>query len=303
MTNSNARVQPGSIVVGVDGSRHADRAVRWAAEQARLEQRRLVVVAASGAPTVQDVGWNGVIAGTDPESDPRVSAGVRRVADAAVSLALSVAPGIEAEALAVIGDPREALVALSEAAHLLVVGSRGRGPVRTLLLGSVSTAVVKLTSSPVVVCRARSESHGDGVIVGADGSEESLPIVEFAFAQASLRGLPLTVVHCFWDAVAAAAGFREASGQFLDEPQLEELRMVLAESIAGFREKYPDVPVSLLLRHGLVDEALTRHGSAWDLIVVGRHPMVGLRRTLSGSIATAVVERAHANVAVVPERG
>jgi nucleotide-binding universal stress UspA family protein len=299
MTNISARIEPGSIVVGVDGSKHADRAVRWAAEQARLEQRRLVVVAAAGVPSVQDVGWNGAIAGSDPE---HVVSSVRHVAEDAVTLALKEAPGIDASALAVLGDPREVLSELSTSAHLLVVGSRGRGVLRTLLLGSVSTAVVRTASCPVVVCRPTDDRASDGVIVGADGSEESLPVIEFAFAQASLRGLPLTVVHCFWDAVAAAAGFREASGEVLNQPDLEELRVVLAESIAGFQEKYPDVNVSLLLRHGLVDEALTRRNSAWDLVVVGRHPMTSLRRTLSGSIATAVVERAHATVAVVPER-
>lgn len=293
------RIEPGSIIVGVDGSRHADRAVRWAAEQARLEQRRLVVVAAAGTPSVQDVGWNGAIAGTDPE--PHVVSHVRHAAEAGVERALAQAPEIEATAHAVLGDPREVLSDLSADAHLLVVGSRGRGVVRSLLLGSVSAAVIKMASCPVVVCRPASEG-GSGVIVGADGSEESLPVVEFAFAQASLRGQHLTVVHCFWDAVAAAAGFREASGEVLNQPDLEDLRVLLAESVAGFQEKYPDVNVELMLRHGLVDEALTRRGSAWDLVVVGRHPMTGLRRTLSGSIATAVTERAYTNVAVVPER-
>jgi nucleotide-binding universal stress UspA family protein len=302
MTNTTPRIEPGSIVVGVDGSRHADRAVRWAAEQARLEQRRLVVVAAAGTPSVQDVGWNGAIAGADPAGGPHVVSGVRHAAEAGVALALQEAPGIDATALPVVGDPREVLADLSADAHLLVVGSRGRGVVRTLLLGSVSAAVVRTASCPVIVCRPASGRGTSGVIVGADGSEESLPVVEFAFAQASLHGQPLTVVHCFWDAVAAAAGFREASGALLNQPDLEELRVLLAESVAGFQEKYPDVSVSLLLRHGLVDEALTRRDSSWDLVVVGRHPMTGLRRALSGSIAAAVVERAHTNVAVVPER-
>jgi nucleotide-binding universal stress UspA family protein len=295
------QIEPGSIVVGVDGSRHAARAVRWAAEQARLEQRRLVVVAAAGVPSVQDVGWNGAIAAAGPDGETHVVSSVRHVAEEAVELAQSEAPGIEVTPLAVIGDPREVLAELSDTAHLLVVGSRGRGTVRTLLLGSVSAALVKMSSCPVVVCRPKSERKGAGVIVGVDGSEESLPIIEFAFAQASLRSQALTVVHCFWDAVAAAAGFREASGEIANEPELEQLKVLVAESIAGFREKYPDVKVSTMLRHGLVDEALTRRDSAWDLVVVGRHPMTGLRRALSGSIANAVVERAHTNVAVVPE--
>jgi nucleotide-binding universal stress UspA family protein len=303
MTNNRPSIPSGSIVVGVDGSRDADRAVRWAADQARLQQRPLAVVAAAGAPSAQGVGWTGAIAGTDPDRGGRVASQVWHVAEAAEVLALRVAPEIETSAHAVVGDPREVLTDLSADAHLLVVGSRGRGVVRSLLLGSVSSAVVRTASCPVVVCRPGTDGNPDGVIVGADGSAESLPVVEFAFEQASLHRQPLTVVHCFRDAVAAAAGFREATGEVLNEPELEELRLVLSESVAGFREKYPDVEVTLLLRHGLVDEALTRRDSSWDLVVVGRHPMTGLWRTLSGSIANAVVERARTNVAVVPERG
>jgi nucleotide-binding universal stress UspA family protein len=167
-------------------------------------------------------------------------------------------------------------------------------------LGSVSVAVLKSAACPVIVCRPAPDGPTDGVVVGADGTEESLPVLEFAFAQASLRELPLTVVHSFWDAVAAVAQHREAGGEVVDQPEFEELKMLLATSIAGFGEKYPDVDVTIQLRHGLTDEALSRPGSAWDLVVVGRHPMTGLRRTLSGSIAASVAERSRAVVAMVP---
>jgi nucleotide-binding universal stress UspA family protein len=136
--------------------------------------------------------------------------------------------------------------------------------------------------------------------VGADGTPESLPVIEFAFAQASLRGLPLTVLHAYWDAVAAVAGLRSGSEQVPDPSDVEELRVVLSGSVAGFSEKYPDVSVSLRLQHGLVDEVLTR-GQSWGLVVVGRHPMDSVWRMLTGGIATAVLERAQSTVAIVPQ--
>lgn len=77
--------------------------------------------------------------------------------------------------------------------------------------------------------------------------------------------------------------------------------MGMSESIAGMREKYPDVPVSLELRHGLVDEAVSPRGRSRALTVVGRHPVNSIGRLLTGSISTAVLERAHGPVAVVPE--
>ena len=89
-----------------------------------------------------------------------------------------------------------------------MLGSRGRGPLRTALLGSVSASVARRAHCPVVVCRPPEPepSASIGVIVGADGRDGSQPVLEFAFAQASLRALPLTVMHCFWDVISATRG-------------------------------------------------------------------------------------------------
>jgi nucleotide-binding universal stress UspA family protein len=266
----------GSVVVAVDGSDHSDRAVRWAAEQAVLERRRLVAVAVG-----RDTGT---------------------AAEDAVAAARELAPDLAVRGASVTGDPREVLIDLSADAHLLVVGSRGRGSLRGILLGSVSAAVSAQSACPVVVCRPSGDDPVQpGVLVGADGTRESRAVIEFAYRQASLRDLPLTVLHCFWDAAAAVAQYREARGQSVVPPDLEELRAALSEAVAGLAEQYPDVPVTLTLKHGFADQALgPRHGG-WDLVVVGRHPMTSLGRVLTGSIATTVVERAHGPVAVVPE--
>lgn len=272
-------IRPGSIVVGADGSKHAVRAVTWAAEQAALERRPLVVLTAD----------DGAVHRTNAE---------------ALQLARDVAPGIDVVGLTAASDPRSTLVELSRAAHLVVLGSRGRGTVRTMLLGSVSAAVSRLSSCPVVVCRPRAEEHhGKGVIVGADGTEASLAVLDFAFTQASLRGQALTVVHCVWDVVAAVAGLRNVRVEDVDLGPEDEAHLLLAESVAGFAEKYPDVPVTLRVTHGLVDDVLGGRTAAWDLVVVGRHPLDTVGRLVTGSIATAVLERAHTTVAVVPEPG
>lgn len=268
-------------MVGVDGSPHSERAVRWAAEEARLQRRTLLVVSVAEADGI---------------------AAARDVATAAAGVARHHEPEIEIDVLTLVGDPRTVLVEASQRAHLVVLGSRGRGTIRSLLLGSVSTTVLRSTACPLVICRPPGGGERrPGVLVAADGTPESLPVIEFAFEQAALRGLPLTVVHCFWDVIAAVAGFREGSGEFLADQHLDELQLVVAESIAGFAERFPDVRVDTVLRHGLVDEALSERGKEWELVVVGRHPATGFSRTLTGSIATAVVERAHSTVAVVPE--
>ena len=83
---------------------------------------------------------------------------------------------------------------------MIVVGSRGRGPVTSLLLGSVSVAVSKHASCPVVVQRPTpTDTTRHGILVGVDGTESSLPAIEFAYRMASSRELSLTVLHCYWD--------------------------------------------------------------------------------------------------------
>ena len=270
------KIEPGSIVAAVDGSEHAERAVLWAAEQAHLESRRLAIVA--------------------------VGDRAQAISDDSVRLPRRLHPELAVQALARAGDPREVLIRLSSQARLLVVGSRGCGSLKSLLLGSVSAAVSSYAACPVVVCRPTvAGDHRHGVIVAADGSPESLPVLEFAYHQASLRGLSLTVLHCFWDAAAAVAEYRRALGKEAAAPDLEDLRDVVANSVAGFADTYPDVPVTIELKHGFVDEALRPRDSEWDLIVVGRHPMTSIARAMTGSIATAVLERARTTVAVVPQ--
>jgi nucleotide-binding universal stress UspA family protein len=266
----------GDIVVGIDGSEHADRALVWAAEQALLEKRSLTLVAA----------------GEDAST----------VSERALASTRNDYPTVPVHALRRSRDPRAILLDLSRDAHLVVVGSRGRGTLRSMLLGSVSAAVSAHAECPVVVCRPIVGDHPThGVVVGADGTRESLPVVEFAYRQAALRELPLTVLHSFWDAAVAVAQYRESAGLGVEEPDLEDLRSVLATSVAGLAEIYPDVQVTFELKHGFADEALSPRGKRWDLIVVGRHPKTSVDRLLTGSISRSVLERASSTVAVVPE--
>ena len=271
----------GSVVAAVDGSAHAARALRWAVDQAVLERRRLVVL------TVGD------------PADPAVL----EVAAEAAGNARLHHDGLAVLTQVVLADPRQALVEASRHAFVLVLGSRGRGAFRSILLGSVSAAVTAHSHCPVVVCRPHrgAPSHA-GIVVGADGTPESLPVIEFAYRQAFLRKRPLTVLHTFVDASAAVAAYHEARGHEAIRPELDDLRAALAESVAGLAQDYPGVPVTLSVEHGLADQVLTPHRGGWELVVVGRHPMSSLDRVLTGSVSTAVLERANADVALVPEQ-
>lgn len=278
----NPPITPGSVVVGTDGTEHALRAVDWAAEQATLEARPLVVVHAVSDTELQAAAW-GIWTVTSPLE--QVMATARAMTGDAAARARAHHPGLVVVERAVRADVRRELRDLSTSAALLVLGSRGRGAVKSALLGSVGAHLARYAGCPLVICRPGHPGRvRDGVVVAADGTPGSLPVLEHAFRQASLRRLPLTVVHCLGIA----------------DDQAEE-RRVLAESLAGFGEKFPDVHFESRLESGLVEDALTASGRRHDLVVVGRHPVDTLGRRFSHPNATAVLEHTDATVAVVPQ--
>lgn len=294
MTGSG--IGPGSIVVGVDGSASSTRAVAWAAEQATLERRPLTLLHTIGAAATGWAGEPGVDRGA--VLDALIADGHQLLASARASV-LAHAPEVDVHECLHLGDPRGALVEASSDAALLVVGSRGRGPVASLLLGSVGVTLTRHPACPVVVVRPGNpglERHG--VLVGIDGTEHSAGTLEFAYRQASARALPLTVMHCpAVDLTAAAATDAER------DARLHEARCLLSRTVRDMAEKFPDVPVHTELCRGRPDECLVRDGSRMHLVVIGAHHGGAVSGVLFGTITAAVVEHASCPVAVVPASG
>jgi nucleotide-binding universal stress UspA family protein len=145
------------IVVGVDGSGASDAALRWAVEEARLRSAPLVAVFAWSFIPPQPIGDPGMLA--VPAGDLAGQLGAesdvaRGVLAEAVSGALGDEHAAEIEQKLVEGDPGDALVAESQSAELVVVGSHGRSGLKAALLGSVSRHVATHAACPVVVVKA-----------------------------------------------------------------------------------------------------------------------------------------------------
>jgi nucleotide-binding universal stress UspA family protein len=290
------RSTPGTIVVGVDGSESSIRALKWAAEQAVAEHRELTLVHTIHAVTPAFTDAAIVDAGAARSA---LDAAGRKVLDAARRTIEWAAPDLVVHEIFDLADPRDVLLQLSETAVMLVVGSRGRGHVRSLLLGSVSVALVRHAHCPVVVLRPGNRGVvRNGVLVGVDSSEEARPVLEFAFRQASLRDLPLTVLDCVWDVQAGTMGAYLVSDS--TSVDLEGERLALAEAMAGMGEKYPEVRVTTRLARGIPQEALLRLGDRMDLVVVGAHQDSRVSQAIFGSVSVAVVENSSRPVAVVP---
>ncbi len=282
-------IPAGTIVVGLDGSPSAERALEWAVDQALRESRQLTLahgVDPSGSVWVDPAGIDHRAVLEALHDDAKAVLGHAREQIA------HRAPDLVVHEVVHLSDARVTLLELSERAAMVVVGSRGRGPIKSLLLGSVSLAVSREARCPVVVVRPGHPGVvRNGVLVGADGTDRSVPTLEFAYRQASLHQLPLTIMHCFWD---ARPGTEE-------EPVASDARLVLAESLAGLGEKFPDVRARTELVRGMADERLVRASQRMDLVVVGAHHGGTLTTLLYGSIANAVLEHATCPVAIVPE--
>lgn len=284
----------GAVVVAHDGSPHAERGLAWGAEAASREHRPLIIVHA--LETARPY-WAGVGVIDVDTLTRSIRADGEKLVEEAVARVHETHPALEVRTVCEMADPRDLLVQLSEHAHVLVLGSHGRGAVRSLLLGSVASALTRHAHCPVVVLRPHSEtSRGGGVLVGVDGTKKSRPALEFAFRAAAWREAPLTVVHCFWDIDREEDGVLVAA----DDPEYVEERLLLSESVAGLREKYPDVAVDLQLARGLVDRVLIDQAHGRDLLVVGSRTHSALGEALLGSVATTMVEYAPCPVAVVP---
>ena len=145
----------GRIVVGVDGSEAAVAALRWGVEEAKLREATVVAVfawsfvppAAIAEPGVIPVAATSLMDDLDAE---RTGAG--RILDEALAQANLGDTQVEREVSE--GSPGDVLVAAAADADLVVVGSRGRGGLRSALLGSVSSHVAHHAPCPVVIVRA-----------------------------------------------------------------------------------------------------------------------------------------------------
>ena len=283
----------GSVVVGVDGSSASEFALRWALDEARRTRRPLHVVHALEVEVVfsdeEQLGTKEAPTTSDP------------VVTAAMDVVRTTAPEVQATAHSVTGLAATTLIAASTVAGTVVLGSHGRGAIPTALLGSVSQQVAVHGHCPVVVVKASSLQGGAGsrqVVVGVDGSEASQPALGYAFAHAAATGSGLTAVHTWW--------WEPLEGVNQDEPWAGDWTQIAsqeetlaAESLAGWSEKYPDVPVLRHIVRGDPVVELLGQSQGASLLVVGSRGRGGFGGLLLGSASRRVLKRASCPVAIV----
>jgi nucleotide-binding universal stress UspA family protein len=274
------------IIAGVDGSPASNAAVCWAARDAVIRHVPLTlvhVVNPGASPWSQAPLLDGFAVWQENEG--------RRVLADALKIArdtATVKSGIPIESELIFSATVPTLVDLSKEAELMVVGTYGRGALARGLLGSVSSGLVRHAQCPVAVIRDEEPRMPHPaqapVLVGIDGSPASELATAIAFDEASRRHVGLIALHAWSD-----REIFELPGLDWSAVKAEEERL-LAEGLAGWQERYPDVTVHRLLVCDRPARVLVETSETAQLVVVGSHGRGGFTGMLLGSVSNAVVQ-------------
>ena len=289
MSSTSTSTQPrDAVVVGVDHKSSSDRAVDEGIRAARTARKPLHLVYAAGVGLVP---WS-------PEylaSKDQFLRGCRdRVAQLAPHLTVTYAVHV--------ADPAAMLVKASETASLVVLGSAGLGQAADVLRGATTAKVIAHAHCPVMVTpQVGGWDAGGPIVVGVDAADHSLASLEWAFREADLQGAPLVAVHTWWweepNPFLSGAEWEDAWVEVAQSQKLE-----LAEMLAGWHEKYPDVDVSPTLVRGQAALVLEDMSDTARLVVVGTRGRGGFTGLLLGSVSHHTAHHAHCPVVVVPSR-
>ncbi|MBI5339836.1 nucleotide-binding universal stress UspA family protein [Mycobacterium sp. BK558] len=284
---------PLGIVVGVDGSAASRVAVDWAARDAASRRVPLTLVHVLPGAAMQS--WIQV------PLPPAYLEDEQKAAKEVLTDAVGVAKAAAGDELFCInqkivsGQAVPTLADLSKDAEMIVVGSRGLGKWERRLLGSVSSGLVQHARCPVAVIHDEDplipHPAQAPVVVGVDGSPASEHATAIAFDEASRRRVDLVAVHTWSD-----AGY-ELPDDAWTEIQPEE-DMLLAERLAGWQERYPDVTVRRVVRRDQPARRLLEEAAKAQLLVVGSHGRGGFAGMLLGSVGSQVVQSARMPVIV-----
>src|SRR3954452_2428709 len=296
----NSQIARSRVVVGVDGSDGARAALRYAFLAAARRGAALDVVVAY--PAGMPWRWNPAIDAPEVES---VRSDLEARADTFSAEVRGTTPGVEDVPVTVLTAPGAAarvLVDSAEQADLLVVGSRGRGAVRSAILGSVALHVVGDAPCPVVVVHqgAYDLDAGGPVVVGLDDSGDAPGVLLAALAEAALLGAEVLAVTAYeagddWGdvnstGVPSAAQLREHVQRRIDEI-VEQVR----RDAAG--QGMPAVRTELV--EGSAYDVLPERARGAQLLVVGRRGHSAVPRLVLGSVALHAVVRTPCPVMVV----
>ncbi|MEU6329896.1 universal stress protein [Streptomyces sp. NPDC047049] len=284
------------LTVGTDGSDAAFRSLDWAVDEAARHTLPLRIVHASRWER-----YEGTSSAPVPERPVEQVLAENIVASAADHARRRRADvSVSAEVLA----DDAVTVLLNEGLHAsaLVLGSRGRGEITGLLLGSVSLTVAARARCPVIVVRGDpaglAGTHGR-ILLGLTEPAGDMAAVRFAFREAEARNCTLKAV-CAWRRPAPGTadapqppGPARRSGE-------QQATALLDDALAEAAGAHPAVRVERAVVEGPAHKVLVHRAAAADLLVVGAQRRQGHFGLQPGRVAHTALCHAACPVAVVP---
>jgi len=282
------------VVVGLDASRSSRNAAEWAAVEAIRRNAVLRLMHACPPPEARAAG---------PRSSDVGAAlmhlrGQTLLNEVAAQLqrahpVLNISTHLDRN------DPVQALRRESENAQLTVMGSWAADRAPGLPLGSVAYAIASVNTAPVAVIHPHHHPNAQGsVLIAVDGSATGDGALEFAFAEAQLRGTDLIAVHV-WHDVAIEGTFPYQVVTDTVPVAIEEQRIQLADRLAPWRDRCPQVHVQCAVVFGSPAATLLDFANRAQLVVVGRHGAGGHSGLLLGATSQALVNQSSCPVVVV----
>lgn len=289
------------ILLATDLSKCADSATRLAASLDWPKNTSILVLGVlDSVRPVADVASDG--AGVEERDAREFTLAVRLAAE---TLA---APGRTVETLTKFGRPADAIVdeATRFRADLVIMGSRGRGPIRSALLGSVSAEVVDRALCPVLIAR---RDRISSVVFGADGETRTALAADVAnwpiFASLPIRVVSVAHVDRPYDSIAESrAKFDAAVSSYLKECDEEDARCDRIARQTAAQLVYLGRKATSEVRHGEPAKAILAAADAFgaDLIIVGSRGDRGLHRMLVGSAAREILHEASCSVLIARQQ-
>ena len=286
------------ILVGVDGSACSRVALRWAADEAVMRNVPLTLVHVLNTPEGSWSSWGLSTSPFPADFDQKRKEKALQVMDDAVK---AIKDGAEQNGALTINTELlfspvvPTLIDLADEAQMIVVGSHGRIALQRGLLGSVGTGLIHHARCPVAVIHDDIDEPVPAqgpVVVGIDGSPASELATAIAFEEASWRGVYLVALHVWSDADGPDVPDRDWSD--LQSTAME----TLAERLAGWQERYPDVSVRPNIALSNPARRLINRAEGAQLVVVGSRGRGGFPAMLLGSVSSTVVHAVRAPVIV-----
>ncbi|WP_329267084.1 universal stress protein [Streptomyces sp. NBC_01451] len=267
------------VVVGVDGSLVAVRALDWAADEAVRRGAALRVVYA-----VSD----------RDEAGPVLASAAERVRERH--------PGLPVVTTAPTGGAVRALARESETAALTVVGTRGLGGLTGLLFGSVSARLAARVHGPLLVVRGDHPCEGQ-VLLGLAGDTDA-DVAAFAFQEAQRRGARLRVLHSWThrpvtpELPSLVPATSPGQERLARQGRAEEA--VPRFTTSRLEEQYPGVGTEVRTVRTGPARALLEATREASVVVIGAHRRTGRLGSRVGSVTHVLLHRSHCPVVVVP---